>query len=137
MERQTVLIFSTAYLPLVGGAELAVKEITDRLDYNFILIANRFSLSHRKEERIGNTHVHRVGTGQLGYIDKLFSPFLGAFLARRLMREHEIELFWSVMASFTSGAPFLLKVFGLSKGKQFSKRGSRGFRRLFDSHSSF
>lgn len=26
-----VLIFSTAYLPFVGGAELAIKEITDRL----------------------------------------------------------------------------------------------------------
>jgi len=26
-----IAIFSTAYLPFVGGAELAVKEITDRL----------------------------------------------------------------------------------------------------------
>ena len=26
-----ILIFSTAYFPFVGGAEVAVKEITDRL----------------------------------------------------------------------------------------------------------
>jgi len=37
-----ILIFSTAYLPFVGGAEVAVKEITDRLadDFSFVLILN-------------------------------------------------------------------------------------------------
>jgi len=34
-----IIIFSTAYLPLIGGAELAVKEITNRLpEYEFVLI---------------------------------------------------------------------------------------------------
>jgi len=34
-----VLIFSLAYLPFVGGAEIAIKEITDRLtDIEFDMI---------------------------------------------------------------------------------------------------
>ena len=37
-----VLIYSTAYYPLVGGAEVAVKELTDRLpDWDFELITAR------------------------------------------------------------------------------------------------
>ena len=39
-----VLIFSLAYYPHVGGAEVAIKEITDRLasrDMEFHLIAMR------------------------------------------------------------------------------------------------
>ena len=38
--KKRILIFSTAYYPFVGGAEVAVKEITDRLagDFDFDLI---------------------------------------------------------------------------------------------------
>ena len=39
-----IVIFSTAYLPLIGGAELAVKEITDRLkDFEFDLVCARIA----------------------------------------------------------------------------------------------
>lgn len=109
-----MLIFSTAYLPLIGGAELAIKEITDRIqDYDFFMITTRFSRAHPKEERIGNIEVYRVGTGLLPFFDKLISPFWGAMLARRIMKKHSFSLFWSMMVSFTSGAPFFLKLFRL------------------------
>ncbi|MEK7084335.1 MAG: hypothetical protein AAB932_03820, partial [Patescibacteria group bacterium] len=53
-----VLIFSTAYLPLIGGAELAVKEITDRLpDIQFVMIAARLRSDLPTRERIGNVDV--------------------------------------------------------------------------------
>jgi len=62
--KKTILIFSTAYLPLIGGAEIAVKEITDRLpDYEFTLITARLKKELPTEEKIGNVQVYRIGKG--------------------------------------------------------------------------
>ena len=38
--KRKILVYSTAYYPFVAGAEIAVKEITDRLgsEYDFDLI---------------------------------------------------------------------------------------------------
>lgn len=111
-----VLIFSTAYLPLVGGAELAIKEITDRMpEYDFFMITTRFSRAHPARERIGRIEVYRVGTGRFPFFDKLISPLLGAMRARSFMKEHSFSLFWSMMVSFTSLSPFLLKMLRLHK----------------------
>ena len=35
-------VFSLAYEPFVGGAELAVKEVTKRLPHDFFCFTNRF-----------------------------------------------------------------------------------------------
>lgn len=115
-KQRTIIIFSTAYLPFVGGAELAVKEITDRTpDYHFILLTARFRRDLPRRERIGNVDIHRMGWGLFSFIDKICSPFLGAYEARRIMRRHNVALFWSIMVSFASGAPFLLKLVGLHR----------------------
>lgn len=112
-----ILIFSTAYLPLVGGAEFAIKEITDRMpEYDFFMITTRFSRAHPARERIGRIEVYRVGTGLFPFFDKLISPVLGMMRARSLMKEHSFSLFWSMMVSFTSLSPFLLKMLRLHKG---------------------
>ncbi|MBI4114602.1 MAG: glycosyltransferase family 4 protein [Candidatus Niyogibacteria bacterium] len=114
--QKKILIFSTAYLPLVGGAELAIKEITERIpEYDFFMITTRFSRAHPRHERIGNIEIYRVGTGILSFFDKLLSPFLGACLARKIMKRHSVDFFWSMMVSFTSMSPFLLKICGLHK----------------------
>ena len=58
-----ILIFSTAYLPFIGGAELAIKEITDRIspaDISFDLITLNLDGKQKKEERIGNVRVTRL-----------------------------------------------------------------------------
>lgn len=115
-KQRTILIFSTAYLPLVGGAELAVSEITQRIsDFNFILLTARLRRDLPSFERIGNIEVRRLGFGVFPFLDKLLSPFWGAVLARRLMQKNDVALFWSIMVSFASGAPFLLKLSGLSR----------------------
>ena len=60
--RKRVLIFSLAYLPLAGGAELAIKNITDRIgDISFDLIALQFDSALPRREKIGNVTVHRIG----------------------------------------------------------------------------
>src|SRR3989344_2837510 len=59
-----VLIFSLAYSPYAGGAEIAIKEITDRIDpkeYSFDMITLRFDRNLPKVQRIGNVTVHRIG----------------------------------------------------------------------------
>ena len=59
-----ILIFSLAYTPYVGGAELSIKEITDRLDpaeYEFDMVTLRFDEKLPRAERVGNITVHRIG----------------------------------------------------------------------------
>ncbi len=56
------LIFSLAYYPqLVGGAEVAVKEITDRLGVDFEFDMITLYAGKSRFEKIGNVNVYRVG----------------------------------------------------------------------------
>ncbi len=94
-----ILIFSTAYLPLVGGAELAVKEITDRIhDASFVLITARFRPTLPRRERMGNVEVHRVGLGF--WFDKWLVPFWGLRLAISLHKKEPFGAVWGIMASY-------------------------------------
>lgn len=111
-----IIIFSTAYLPMVGGAEIAVKEITDRIEglsadeagYQFDLITSRFSKKNPKKEKIGNIIVYRLGFGTK--FDKYFLPVLGFFKAKKLLRENQYSLIWSVNASQAGLAALFLKL---------------------------
>ncbi len=96
--KQRVIIFSTTYLPLIGGAEVAMKEITDRLPgWQFDLVCARIKPGLASVEKIGNVMVHRVGFGVS--IDKYLLPVFGAFSALRLSNARS-ALVWSLMASY-------------------------------------
>ena len=98
-QAKKVLIFSTAYLPLVGGAEIAVNEITKRLPgWQFDLITARIDRSLKKEERINNINIYRVGFGS--NFDKYKLPFLGLKKAIELEKKNNYSLTWSIMASY-------------------------------------
>jgi|TARA_Y100000031_G_scaffold70041_1_gene77702 hypothetical protein len=98
-QAKNILIFSTAYLPLVGGAEIAVNEITKRLpDWQFDLITAKIQKGLKKEERINNVNIHRVGSGC--NFDKYLLPFLGLIKAKKLEKKNNYNLTWSIMASF-------------------------------------
>lgn len=104
-----ILIFSTAYFPLVGGAEVAVKEITDRIDdVQFDLITARINRKLPKFERIGNVNVYRIGFGIK--LDKFLLPILGVFRAVKLNKINKYNLIWSLMASQASVAASFLKI---------------------------
>jgi glycosyltransferase involved in cell wall biosynthesis len=114
-QKPKIFIFLTAYLPLIGGAELAVKEITDRLadDFDFVLFTARFSRVLPAREKIGAVEVHRLGLG-LGF-DKYLLPILGYFKAGKLIKDSKFQipnskfLLWGMMASFGSIAAYFVK----------------------------
>ena len=92
-----VLIFSLAYYPHVGGAEVALKEITDRIsDIEFHMLTLNFG-GEAAEEKIGNVLVHRVGNGQSYFQKILFIPRAAA-VAARLHRIQHFDAFWAMMS---------------------------------------
>ncbi len=94
-----ILIFSTAYFPLVGGAEVAVKEITDRIkEYQFDLITARIRPKLSPKDRFGRVNIFRVGLG-IGFLDKLLLPFLGLAKAIQLDKKANYPIIWALMAS--------------------------------------
>lgn len=115
-----ILIFSLTYYPRpIGGAEVAIKEITDRIsDIEFHLIALRFDSALPKEEKIDNVHVHRIGFTQIRpsaqdllswplKLNKFLFPLLSYCKAVRLHREHQFDGVWAMMAAFAGfGALF-------------------------------
>lgn len=104
-----ILIFTTAYLPLIGGAEIAVKELTDRIgDYEFDLITARLDKKLPAQEKIGRVKVYRVGFGNK--FDKLLLPFLGLWRSFRLNRSEQYQIIFSLMASQASIAGAFLKI---------------------------
>lgn len=94
-----ILIFSTTYFPLVGGAEVAMKEITDRIgDVQFDLICAKLRSDLPETEKIGNVTVHRVGFGSSW--DKYLLPILGTWKACQLGTAQELPIAWALMASY-------------------------------------
>ena len=57
-----ILIFSLAYQPFVGGAEVAIKEITDRLggEFDFDMITANLDGRQKEFEHLGNINVYRI-----------------------------------------------------------------------------
>jgi len=104
-----ILIFSTVYLPLIGGAEVAVKEITDRLggDFSFDLICARIKKALPKEEKIGQVNVYRLGCGC--FFDKYCLALLGHFFAAKLHKKNNYNAIWAIMASFGGFAAMFFK----------------------------
>lgn len=100
-ENKKILIFSTAYFPFVGGAEVAVKEITNRLgdNFSFDLITAKMKKDLPRLERIGQVNVYRLGIGH-PLFDKLFLAFFGWIKAKKLHKQNNYLFSWAIMASF-------------------------------------
>lgn len=97
MSSKRILVFSLAYYPMVGGAEIAIKEITDRLpDFEFDMITLRFSDKQTKFEKIGNIDVYRVGIGSK-YLNKILFVPLAAIKAIALNKHRKYDMLWAMM----------------------------------------
>lgn len=106
-----ILILSLAYVPFVGGAEIAVKEITKRLsdDFEFDLICARMDRKLKKKEKIDNVNIYRLGFG-LKNLDKYLFTFFGFFKAWKLYKKNNYQIIWPIMAAYASFV-FLFKIF--------------------------
>ncbi|MEK7551799.1 MAG: glycosyltransferase family 4 protein [Patescibacteria group bacterium] len=105
--KKKILIFSVAYHPFIGGAEVAVKEITDRIkDYEFHLITVNLDGKQKKQERIGNIEVYRVGKGKIG---KYLFPITAFLKASSLHKKNNFSATWSIMANYAGLAGLLFK----------------------------
>lgn len=103
-DKKRILIFSLAYHPVIGGAEIAVKEITDRIrDIEFDMVTLRFDAAHPEEEVLGNVRVYRIGASKLTY------PVQAALFARELHRRKPYDATWSIMAARAGGAALFFK----------------------------
>ena len=106
-----VLVLSLAYYPHVGGAEVAIKEIADRIsDIEFHLITLQFGGAPRCEQ-LGNVEVHRIGFDG-SYLSKIFFAPLAAVKAYSLHREHNFNAMWAMM-SYMLFPIVLLRLFGV------------------------
>jgi glycosyltransferase involved in cell wall biosynthesis len=103
-----ILIFSLAYYPFIGGAEVAVKEITDRLpDFEYYLITNKFDAKWPTEEKIGQINVRRLGKGKK--IDKYLFPIRAFRYALQLHKMVKFDFVWSIMAFYAGAAALFFK----------------------------
>ncbi len=104
-----ILIFSVAYHPFVGGAEVAVKEITDRIsDISFDMITLNLDGRQSAQEKIGSVTVYRIG-GK-GRLHKLLFPFTAFLKAQKLHKKNNYNAIWSIMASFSGFAALFFKL---------------------------
>lgn len=125
MAQKRVLIFSLAYYPdVVGGAEVALKEITDRIpseQISFDMVTLRFNSLLPAFEKIGNVNVYRIGLTKaepsitdLGKfplkINKYLFPFLGFFKASSLHRKNSYDGIWAMMANQAGFAALFFKM---------------------------
>ncbi len=108
--KKKVLIFATSYYPFMAGAEVAIKEITDRInDIDFYMITGRFDKNLSSVENFGNIKIYRVGFG-IKMLDKLLLPFLGALYAIYLNYKYHFSCYLCVMVSFASGAAYIANI---------------------------
>lgn len=127
-----IVVFSTAYLPFVGGAELAIKEITDRLlpsEFSFDLVTLNLDRKQAREERIRDVRVFRLSC------PKVLFPFRAFMHASNLHHAHPYDCVWSVMASYGGFAGLFFKyrfpnvpfVLTLQEGDSLSHIYARAF----------
>lgn len=103
-----VLVFSTAYLPSIGGAEIAIQQIAKRIsDMRFCIVTSRFSRAVPKQEQEGNITVIRVGFGSS--FDKWLLPILGCRAVGKIVKKEKKVLMWGMMISQGTIAAYFLK----------------------------
>jgi glycosyltransferase involved in cell wall biosynthesis len=105
-----ILIFSTDdHLVPAGGAEQAFGNITQRLPHiEFDLICGKLRKGAKDHEEVGNVNIYRMGFG-IPKVDGIILAVFGHLCAYKLMRKHQYDLLWSIMASYGAFAAVRVK----------------------------
>ena len=113
-----VLIFSLVYYPeFVGGAEVSVREITDRILPGSFDMVTLIGKQESRFEKVGNINVFRVGfrtnssfLGKIFFnIQKYLFPFIGFLKGIKLMKKNKYDIVWSIMANYAGFATLFFK----------------------------
>jgi UDP-glucuronate decarboxylase len=108
--KNKVLIFATSFYPLEGPAEKMVRKIVDRLNFwEFDVITAKTDPNLKSFENINNVNVYRLGKGSK--LDKYLLPFLALSKAKKLQKERDYKIIWSVMATYAAFAGLLFSIF--------------------------
>lgn len=99
-----ILVFTTAYHPFIGGAEIAIQEIARRLKnrFDFYIITARLRRDLPKREERPEGTVVRLGFGHP--LDKWLFPFLS-------VQHRELNILWGVDIGMGSLTAAILKAF--------------------------
>jgi len=102
-----IIIFSLAYRPFIGGAEVALEEIVSRLpEHKYDIITVNLDGRQLAREQVGSVTIHRLGRGK---ISKYFFPFFAWRYARELQRKKSYDLSWAMMANQAGLAALFFK----------------------------
>lgn len=103
-----ILVFATAYQPLVGGAEIALAEVTHNLPaVDFHILTPRYHKNSPQLEKHGHITIYRLGRGN--WLDKWLFPLRGFSLGLGLLKRYPGALLHAWQASQAAGATWLLR----------------------------
>ena len=111
-----VIVFTTAYHPFIGCAEISIRETVRRLKdrFDFYIITHRINSFVPREEYVDGIPVYRLGFGTT--LDRLFLfPFLAAWEGLRFVKSQKSKvksqvLLWGVMITYASIGAFFVKL---------------------------
>lgn len=96
-ETMNIMVFALTYLPFIGGAEVAVREITRRLEsFTFTIITVNLDGKQKEREYRNNVSLYRIGRG---YWSKYVYPQHALKLAEDLNRKKPFDMIWAIMAN--------------------------------------
>lgn len=125
LSEKSVALFTFAYSPFEGGAEIAAREIITRLpQLRFTVFTHRFNVGWSPEESVDDhIEIIRCGpgrryAGQEGMtvqyygrlLDKIAYVFRSYRAAERRHREQPFQVIWAMMASYGGIAALLFKL---------------------------
>ncbi len=114
-DNSNIAVFSLAYFPFEGGAEIALREFIKRMPFGFKIFTNKFNAEWEGIDENSGASIIRVGRGGSGdYYGRRFEKILYVFRAwRRAEIEHKKKPFdaiWGMMASYGGFAALLFKL---------------------------
>ncbi len=93
-----ILVFTLNYEPYMSGAEMAIREVSKRMDhYNFDIITLRQNDDQPVQEKQGHITIYRVSSGSRA--GKLLFPWLALLKALQL-KSNNYDIVWGMMASY-------------------------------------
>lgn len=119
MAKKTLIISLVYYPEFVGGAEVAVKEITDRSSSGSFDMITLIGSQKERVATLGSVRVFRVGfrvnnhklLGKaLFNFQKYLFPFFVFIKGASLMKENKYNIVWSIMANYAGFGALFLKL---------------------------